>query len=118
VEGSDPGTLAGLEENVVADGLFNATMWAFTFAGAVLLWRAPRPAGRGWPWGSLAGTLLMGWGGFNLVDGLANHHLLDLHHLREGADELAWDLGWLAFALALVAAGLLLLRRSEHGARP
>jgi uncharacterized membrane protein len=25
----------------------------------------------------------MGWGGFNLVEGVIDHHLLQLHHVRD-----------------------------------
>ena len=27
--------------------------------------------------------MLLGWGGFNLVEGLIDHHLLNLHHVRD-----------------------------------
>jgi uncharacterized membrane protein len=27
--------------------------------------------------------MLVGWGVFNLVEGLIDHHLLDLHHVRD-----------------------------------
>jgi uncharacterized membrane protein len=29
------------------------------------------------------GELLLGWGGFNLVEGIIDHHMLQLHHVRD-----------------------------------
>jgi uncharacterized membrane protein len=56
---------------------------------------------------------LAGWGLFNLVEGLVDHHLLGIHHVRGGPYQLWWDLGFLAFGAALVAGGLLLRRGSR-----
>ena len=57
--------------------------------------------------------LLIGWGGFNLVEGLVDHHLLGLHHVRPGPDQLAYDLGFLAWGLLMLVAGWTLLRRTD-----
>jgi uncharacterized membrane protein len=86
-------TVAGLEVNTLWDGLFHATTWLFVAVGLGLLWRAwqhrqaPR-AGR-----SLVGLLLAGWGLFNLVEGIVDHHLLGIHHVRAGPHQLLYDLG-------------------------
>ena len=34
-------------------------------------------------WLSLTGLLLAGWGIFNVVEGLINHQLLGIHHVRD-----------------------------------
>ena len=53
---------------------------------------------------SMVGLLLAGWGIFNLVEGIVDHHLLTIHHVRDDvADPLWWDLGFLAFGAILVA---------------
>lgn len=105
-------TVENLEANMLADGLFHAATWAFVALGLFLLWRAlrdgPRASGT-----TLVGWMLVGWGLFNVVEGVVDHLVLGLHHVREGGNELAWDLGFLAFGLALVAAGYALtLRRA------
>lgn len=106
-----PDTLAGLETNVVADGLFHAATWVFVAVGLALLWRA---VGRGagvWSWRSLLGWMLVGWGAFNLVEGTVNHHLLGIHRVRpDAAAPLAYDLGFLALGAVLVVAGWQLAR--------
>jgi uncharacterized membrane protein len=65
---------------------------------------------------SFCGYLLIGWGAFNLVEGIVDHHLLTLHHVREGADvrETAWDVGFLVFGALLILAGWLLSRPRQR----
>jgi uncharacterized membrane protein len=59
--------------------------------------------------------MLAGWGLFNLVEGIIDHHILHLHHAVEGANHLVWDLGFLASGVVLVGIGYFLgsSRRSE-----
>lgn len=59
----------------------------------------------------LVGALLLGWGPFNFIEGSTNHHLLELHHVRPGEQQLAWDLGFLALGLAQIVYGTSLIRR-------
>ncbi len=105
-----PDSIANLELNTLADGLFHAAAWVVTVIGVFLLWGAMRGGKRlGWP--RLVGGLLAGWGGFNLVEGIVDHQILGLHHVRPGPDQLAYDLGFLAWGAAMLVAGVLLLRR-------
>lgn len=107
----DPRTLAGLEVNTMADGFFHVLTW-FVVAGASIVTLAQWRQGRLAPsWRFHLGGVLAGWGLFNLVEGLVDHHLLSIHHVRDdlGAP-LTWDLGFLILGAALVAAGLLLQR--------
>jgi uncharacterized membrane protein len=50
--------------------------------GVWLLWRDGR-AGIVPPGRVLAGQMLIGWAMFNLVEGIIDHHLLELHHVRD-----------------------------------
>jgi uncharacterized membrane protein len=108
-------TVPLLEDNTFWDGLFHAVTWVCVVAGLLLLWRA-LSAGTTWTYRTLAGLLLTGWGLFNLVEGIVNHQILTVHHVRDDiGGPLSWDLGFLAFAALLVAAGLA-LRRSDRPA--
>lgn len=110
-------TVGNLQLNTLVDGLFHAVTWIATAAGLLLLHRAVR-RGCGWSGRRLLGGLLIGWGAFNLVEGIVDHHLLGLHHVREAAaNPLLWDLAFLALGAALVAGGYALARR-EAPARP
>jgi uncharacterized membrane protein len=115
-EGSYPKrTVAGLEANTLADGLFHAATWIAVAVGIYVLWRRSTGERLGNGGRSLVGWMLVGWGLFNVVEGVIDHQLLGLHHVREGAgvDETAWDLGFLAFGSLLIVCGWLLARRGE-----
>ncbi len=110
-----PTTLAGLEVNTLADGFFHLATWACVLAASITSIAA-------WRQGRLApsysfhfGLVLAGWGIFNLVEGLVDHQLLGVHHVRDdlGAP-LSWDLGFLASGVLLVAVGLALHRRGAR----
>ncbi|HEX8053898.1 MAG TPA: DUF2243 domain-containing protein [Thermoleophilaceae bacterium] len=117
-EGSHPTTtVAGLEANTLADGLFHLATWLAVAAGLYLLWRDSQ-AGRTWIGRRLLGLMLAGWGAFNLVEGIVDHHILTLHHVKEGDSELAFDLAFLALGAALLTFGLALARRAERPAPP
>jgi uncharacterized membrane protein len=101
-----PDTLPGLRINTVGDGLFHVVTWLFVLSGIGLLsTRVTRNRSRAWRSGTLWAWALVGWGLFNLVEGLIDHHLLGVHHVREGAHRLWWDLGFLALGAVLIAGG-------------
>jgi uncharacterized membrane protein len=113
----DP-TVLSLEENTFWDGLFHATTWVFVAVGLVLLWRALSAGSRTTPL-RFAGLLLAGWGAFNLVEGIVDHHLLTIHHVRDDvAEPLWWDLGFLGFGTLLLAVGLVLARTDRTADDP
>jgi uncharacterized membrane protein len=106
-------TVADLEDNTRWDGIFHAGTLLLVVAGLFLLVAASSrtpaviPSPR-----RLAALLLIGWGVFNLVEGLVDHHLLSIHHVRDDvADPLAWDLAFLGAGAVLVAIGLIANRR-------
>ena len=106
-------TVDGLRLNTLADGLFHASTWVFTVVGVVLLYRQVRD-GASLRWGGLAGGLLAGWGGFNVVEGLVNHQLLGLHHVRPGPDEVLWDVGFLVWGAVMMIIGVVTLARQPR----
>ncbi len=114
----DPGVATDLPLNVRWDGVFHAVAYAFTVAGVALLWRAwaldgGRVAGR-----TLVGAVLVGWGAFNLVEGVVDHHLLGIHHVwPDGPGGVAvWDAAFLAWGAAMVAVGYVTIRSGSSPA--
>ena len=107
-------TVAGLETNTLWDGLFHATTWVAVAVGVYILWR--RTAG--WRWAvsgrAFAGWLLVGWGLFNVVEGIVDHHILGIHHVREDGNQTIWDLTFLAFGALLIAVGWALAHSVER----
>jgi len=110
-----PTSLENLRINTVWDGLFHSLTWLFVVAGIVLFWRRASSRQIYWSTELLLAGLLLGWGGFNLVEGVVDHALLGVHHVNETvpADRrLGWDLAFLGWGAVMVAAGWQLLR---HG---
>jgi uncharacterized membrane protein len=106
-----PDTVPGLRMNTVWDGLFHTFTWLAVLVGLGLLYaRVTRARGQVWRSRALWGWVLVGWGLFNLVEGVLNHHVLGIHHVRAGAYQLWWDLGFLALGAVLVVAGWLIQR--------
>jgi uncharacterized membrane protein len=56
----------------------------------------------------------VGWGLFNTVEGLIDHHLLGLHHVRPGPDALVYDVAFLLWGLAMLLTGAWLLRSAPR----
>jgi len=100
-----PVDLIAMKYNMIWDGAFHALTWTACLVGVALLFRAGRVAGALWSGRLLAGSMLAGWGLFDLVEGLIDHQLLGLHHVHPGAAQLAWDLGF----VTLGGVGFLLL---------
>jgi uncharacterized membrane protein len=106
-----PTDLVSMKINMLWDGLFHAFTWLTTLAGVVVLWRAGARRDVAWSSSAFAGSLSLGWGAFNLIEGVIDHQLLGIHHVHPGANELAWDMGFLAFGAALAVVGIVLIRR-------
>lgn len=111
----DPETVSGLEMNTVWDGLFHVVCWLSVLLGlAVLYSRVTHNRRRVWTSRVLWGWVLVGWGLFNLVEGVLDHHILGIHHVHGGPYQLWWDIGFLVLGVLLVLGGYLL----QRGGRP
>jgi len=105
-------TLVGLEVNTLADGFFHIVTWMLVFAASVatlVTWRQGRLAPS---WSFHFGLVIAGWGIFNVVEGLVDHQILGVHHVRDDlGGPLSWDIGFLVLGVVLVVGGWLLHRR-------
>jgi uncharacterized membrane protein len=104
-------TVAGLEANTLVDGFFHAATWVLVAVATALMVRAWQRRELAPPRRAHIGLLLAGWGMFNVVEGVVDHQLLGLHHVRDdiGAP-LRWDLAFLGFGALLVLIGTVLVR--------
>jgi uncharacterized membrane protein len=107
-------TVAGLEVNTLADGFFHIASWLFVVGASIVTlaqWRQGRLAPS---WRFHAGGVLIGWGLFNLVEGVVDHQILGIHHVRDDlGGPLGWDLAFLALGAVQLAAGLWLARTAQ-----
>lgn len=113
-----PTDLVSMKVNMVWDGLFHAFTWLTTVIGLALLWRAGGRPEVPWSSRTFGGALLIGWGAFNVVEGLIDHQLLGIHHVHPGANQLAWDMGFLAWGAVMLAVGWGLIRAGRRDTRP
>ncbi len=90
-----PVDLVSVKYTMIWDGLFHALTSTMCAIGVGLLFRAGRRADVAWSGALLLGAVLGGWGLFNLVEGVIDHQLLGIHHVHPGADQRAWDLGFI-----------------------
>lgn len=115
VPGQSPGTLTGLEHNTLADGLFHAGTWVLVVLASLLTLRSWRQGRLAPSWSFHIGLVLVGWGLFDLVEGLVDHQILGVHHVRDDlGGPLSWDIGFLVFGAVLVVVGWAVHRRGAH----
>jgi uncharacterized membrane protein len=100
---SRPG--ASLTANLIADGVFHAGAWLAVLVGVLWLWRRSRQTHVNGQWTALVAAMVAGWGSFNVVEGLLDHYLLELHHVRPGPNQATYDLAFLIFGVLLAGGG-------------
>jgi uncharacterized membrane protein len=103
-------TLIGAKTNMVWDGLFHTMVWIVTASGIVLLWKAMKRSDVLLSGQALFGSTLFGFGLFNLIEGIIDHHILGLHHVYERFGPSVWDYVFLASGVALMLTGWLMIR--------
>lgn len=96
---------------IISDGVFHTFAVVMLAAGAVFLWRAGRPKDIDSGRRLLVSGILLGGGGFNVIEGVINHHILQIHHVKPGdPNELLYDLLFLASGVLLYSIGMYLSR--------
>jgi uncharacterized membrane protein len=103
-------SVADLEANTLADGLFHAATWILALVGVWMLWSAGAERHRAGGGRVLAGGLVAGWGAFNLVEGVLDHYVLQIHHVRSGPDQALYDASFLAWGAVMLVVGWVLVR--------
>ena len=106
-----------LEVNTLWDGLFHSSTYIFVLLGLIFLWRTAHRTHLWWSGKLLLGTMLMGFGIFNLVEGIIDHHLLGIHHVNETVPPdqwIYWDIGFLVWGAAMLIGGWLLKRAGQR----
>ena len=115
--GYPPDSVQNLQVNTLWDGFFHLSTYLFVLLGLLLLWRAAHRTHVRWSGKLLAGTMLMGFGLFNVVEGIIDHHVLGIHHVNETvppAQWLYWDIVFLVWGALMLLGGWRLLRRGRQ----
>ena len=115
-----PTTMDAMAQNMVWDGMFHLATLVLTVIGVLMLWSdgvagvSPRRRS------VLIGQMILGWGVFNLVEGLVDHHLLNIHHVRDVPLHVpAYDWIFLAVGgVGFIVIGLMLARGTREPVPP
>lgn len=113
-------SVENLKFNTLWDGIFHAGTYVFIVLGLIVLWRAAHRTHLWWSGKLIVATVLMGFGIFNLVEGIVDHEILGLHHVNETvprAQWIYWDLGFLVWGAAMLLGGWALLRSGRKETR-
>ncbi len=111
-------TLENLELNTRWDGIFHSLTYVFVLVGLFLLWRAAHRQHLYWSTKLLVGSMLLGFGLFNTVEGVIDHHWLGIHHVNETVPRTQWamwDIAFTTWGVAMIIGGWMLLRSGRRG---
>jgi uncharacterized membrane protein len=102
----------GKSVNMFWDGIFHFFCLLVVVVGVVLLWRLLKRNDVNRSGKLLSGGMLIGWGIFNIVEGIIDHHILKLHNVMEfSADEDIANYGFLGFSIIILITGYAIIRR-------
>ncbi len=110
-----PTTMEAMSTNMLWDGLFHALVWLITLGGVLMLWsaayqREPIPSLR-----ILIGQMIVGWGLFNLTEGIINHQILAVHYVRQVPNHMVYNWTFLAIGGVLfILAGWMLMKAGKR----
>jgi uncharacterized membrane protein len=97
------------------DGLFHALTWLVTLVGILQLRSAAAARATIPSLLAFTGQLILGWGMFNLIEGLIDHQILGLHNVREVPIATVYNLTFLAIGGVLfILLGWLLMRAGSR----
>ncbi|MCM3708408.1 MULTISPECIES: DUF2243 domain-containing protein [Cytobacillus] len=100
---------------IFTDGLFTALFSAKLLWGGIKIFQDARKNELGTSWKIFAGGIIIGGGIFNLVEGIVDHHILQVHRVRPLAENpLFYDLAFLAIGLVLVIIGIMIKRMEKE----
>lgn len=106
-----PTDLVNKSVNMFWDGVFHLFCLLVVLAGVVMLWQTGRRQDADRSGRLLWGGLIGGWGVFNILEGILDHHVLKLHNVREITGNVAaWNYGFLIFSVLLVGIGWRVIR--------
>ncbi|MCW3105460.1 MAG: hypothetical protein JWO09_3900 [Bacteroidetes bacterium] len=112
-----PTTVEAKSVNMFWDGIFHFFTLTVVTIGTLLLWKLLHRRDIDRSGNLFAGGLFLGWGLFNIVEGVIDHHLLKLHNVKETtADPDLWNYGFLIISVVMIFAGYLLARKRNSTA--
>ncbi|MBM7694201.1 putative membrane protein [Peribacillus deserti] len=94
---------------IASDGYFHLAVTIIIFISGILLWNSD-PRENDHHTRKFWGGFLLGAGIFNFLEGIIDHHILQVHHVRPGENQLMYDLIFDASGLLMILIGWYLYR--------
>lgn len=92
--------------DLISDGIFNLAVTIIVLYGVIRVFQHARRDELSSSWTFYICGMLIGAGIFNLAEGLINHQILELHHVRPGHPaEFMYDMLYLLSGVILIAIG-------------
>ena len=111
-------SIVNMEINMFWDGLFHAFTWMMTALGLWMLWRAVTRRDVLLSGKTLFGAMVFGWGLFNFVEGLIDHHVLHIHHVVERLGVSVYDWAFLGVGgIGLMVLGWVIIGTDRRDGR-
>ncbi|WP_435006363.1 DUF2243 domain-containing protein [Tundrisphaera lichenicola] len=66
---------------------------------------------------TFVGSLVASWGVFNGVEGVIDHHILNIHQVVERPDHLTYDIAFLVSGVVFLTVGFALIRAGRGDSR-
>lgn len=103
-------TIAGMDLNTFGDGLLHLWNWTLNITGLIILWQALKQSDANRSGAVFWGALMLGFGLFNVTEGIIDHHLLQIHHVRSGPYQSLYDIGFLLINTLIAGLGWMRVR--------
>jgi uncharacterized membrane protein len=104
-----------IELEIFTDGLFTALFSAKLIWGGMKIFQDARKNELGESWRIFLGGIFIGGGSFNIVEGIVDHHILQVHRVKPMAENpLMYDLAFLAIGLLLIVIGFMIKRLEKN----
>ena len=103
--------IVGKSVNMFWDGIFHSFCLVVVLIGVILMWKLLRRKDIDHSGRLLSGGLLLGWGLFNVIEGMIDHHILKLHNVFElAAHHGPANYIFLGISVILIIAGFALVK--------
>ncbi|MET4042137.1 MULTISPECIES: DUF2243 domain-containing protein [unclassified Bradyrhizobium] len=111
-------SIDNIKLNTTWDGIFHSATYLLVLLGLYVLWQRARRSDIHLSGSRCLGAVLLGWGIFNLVEGVVDHGIFKLHRVNETVPDeqrIFWDLGFLLWGAAMLVVGIAMTRAGKQG---
>jgi uncharacterized membrane protein len=107
-------SLENMHKLMMTDGLFDAACFLIILTGVLLLRNAATSSDLVVPsFVAFVGQMIFGWGLFNTVEGIVDHHILQIHYVRQVPEYAVYNWTFLGVCgILFLVFGWLLMQRN------